>query len=232
MQLGDILIANGLVAPDDIAAAVEAQSLRGGRLGDILVNMGKLSPEDLDHVLQAIPAAPRSLAETGLERTDLLDLLTKAVQAESLDTAARAAKALKLPQRLVQDLGHFGQQARAIAAYQRELGRAVAVAELDLRRALEMAQPARQSAPRDARAQLARTQQPRQLRLQQRGALGFGAGSRLGVEQFVGVEYAAVGTDQQPRRDDVEPEPVQRRGDRREQHVAPGRTHEYRRPAA
>ncbi len=92
------------MTPDDIEAALEEQRQRGGLLGDILVAAGKISREAVEQVVAAIPAPPSSLEDTGLALPDLLNLLTKVLQSGAVDTAAKAAEALKLPTRLVQQL--------------------------------------------------------------------------------------------------------------------------------
>jgi hypothetical protein len=104
MLLGEILVANGLVAPAEVEAALATQRLRGGRLGEILLARGSLREEDLRAALEAVPDAPLSLAETGLGLPDLLDLLAKAMQMGTVDTAAKAAEELRLPPRLAQQL--------------------------------------------------------------------------------------------------------------------------------
>ncbi len=102
MFIGDLLVAHGLVTPADIAVALDRQRLQGGRLGDILVALGKVDPTDLDAVLQAAPAAPASIEETGLQLPDLLNLTIKAMFAGSLETTTSIVDAVKLPNRVVQ----------------------------------------------------------------------------------------------------------------------------------
>ena len=58
MFIGDLLIAHGLVTPADVAAALDCQKTKGGRLGDVLIAMGKLRQDALDAVLQAAPSEP------------------------------------------------------------------------------------------------------------------------------------------------------------------------------
>jgi hypothetical protein len=86
MQLGDILVAQGLITPADLEEALERQRTEGGRLGENLVSLGKLKPEDLDEILHATPLAPRSLEDTGIALPDLLNLMTKAMYSNSLET--------------------------------------------------------------------------------------------------------------------------------------------------
>ena len=104
MQIGDILVAHGLVTPDDLAEALERQREQGGRLGENLVALGKLRAEDLDEVLHLTPIAPRSLEETGLAVADLLNLVTKAMYANGLETPSMIIDQLKLPPLAVQQL--------------------------------------------------------------------------------------------------------------------------------
>jgi Tetratricopeptide repeat len=47
MRLGELLIGQGLVTPEDLAAALKRQKAEGGRLGNHLVAMGALSVEQL-----------------------------------------------------------------------------------------------------------------------------------------------------------------------------------------
>ncbi len=104
MRIGDILVAQGLVTPDDLAAAAEHQRAKGGRLGENLVALGKLAAADLEAVLHSTPASPRSLEDTGLALPDLLNLLTKAMYANGLETPSVFSDVLKLPPLAVQQL--------------------------------------------------------------------------------------------------------------------------------
>lgn len=104
MSLGALLVESGLVTQDDVDRALAWQQAQGGRIGDILVQSGRVSRADVDRLLRAMPEAPNTLAETGLDITTLLNLLMKAVQAGAVDTAPKAADLLCLPSRLAQDL--------------------------------------------------------------------------------------------------------------------------------
>jgi len=104
MLLGELFTLNGLVTPDDIEAALEEQRQQGGLLGDILVAAGKISREAVEQVVGAIPAPPSSLEDTGLGLPDLLNLLAKVLHSGSTNTAAKAAEAMRLPTRLLQQL--------------------------------------------------------------------------------------------------------------------------------
>src|SRR5256885_1754292 len=50
-RLGEMLLADGLLEPDDLDKALAFQTDYGGRLGSILVRMGALSESDLIQVL-------------------------------------------------------------------------------------------------------------------------------------------------------------------------------------
>ncbi|HEX4079495.1 MAG TPA: hypothetical protein VHX61_11570 [Rhizomicrobium sp.] len=104
MLIGDILVAQGLVSEVDVAEAVERQRTQGGRLGDILIALGKLKPEDLEAVLHATPVAPRSLDDTGIGLSDLLNLLTKTLYSSGVQTPSMVASQLKLPPVAIQQL--------------------------------------------------------------------------------------------------------------------------------
>ncbi len=102
MFIGDILVAHGLVTPDDVASALDRQKIEGGRLGENLIALGALKPTDLDMVLRGAPPAPRSIAETGLDPALLLNLVVKAMYSGSAETATQLSEILKLPPRTLQ----------------------------------------------------------------------------------------------------------------------------------
>lgn len=102
MFIGDLLIANGLVTPEDVAAALEQQKTQTARLGDILIAHGKLNPADLHAVLEAAPPAPSTLAETGIPAADLLSLALKVMYAGGHETASALSDIMKLPHRIIQ----------------------------------------------------------------------------------------------------------------------------------
>jgi SpoVK/Ycf46/Vps4 family AAA+-type ATPase len=101
MFLGDILISHGLVSPADVEAALKYQKVQGGRLGENLVALGKLKREDLVNVIQEAPPAPRTLADTGLGLTDLLNLLIKTMYSGNAETPTLIADSMKLPVRTI-----------------------------------------------------------------------------------------------------------------------------------
>jgi len=108
VQLGEILVARGLVSVEDVAAAQERQRRKGGRLGDVLVDLHLLSASELEAVTASIteqtPPLPRNLAETGVSQTMLLGLMLRLMSLETRETASELADAMKLPYQLVQKL--------------------------------------------------------------------------------------------------------------------------------
>ena len=101
MLIGDVLIAQGLVTPADVEAALERQRSQGGILGEHLIAMGKLDPADLERVMQSSPPSPRNIEETGLDLPDLLNLVAKAMYSGA-EMPSVIGGILKLPQRVVQ----------------------------------------------------------------------------------------------------------------------------------
>lgn len=132
MSIGDILVAQRLVTPEDIAGALERQRSEGGRLGENLVTMGKLTAAELESVLHSTPLAPRSLEETGLQLPDLLNLLTKAMYTGGLETPSVIVDVLKLPPLAVQQLLDQAKERKLVDV----LGAAGARAVSELRYAL------------------------------------------------------------------------------------------------
>jgi hypothetical protein len=100
--IGDILVAHGLVTQSDIADALEHQKTNGGRLGDNLIALGKIKPEDLESVMHGAPPQPKTIAETGLALTDLLNLTVKTMYSGNAETPSMLSGILKLPHRLLQ----------------------------------------------------------------------------------------------------------------------------------
>lgn len=97
MRMGDILVARGLVTPDDIDRAILRQRTEGGRLGDNLITLGKLTLEQLEAVIRESPPSPRNIAETGLPANMLTGLLCKFMLLQSRETASDLGEAMHLP---------------------------------------------------------------------------------------------------------------------------------------
>jgi hypothetical protein len=104
MRLGKVLVARGIASVADIAAGLERQRLRGGRLGDCLVALGLVTYDALARVLDDTPAMPRSVAETGTSRGNLLNLMLKFMRVESCELLPDLSSRMKLPHSVVQEL--------------------------------------------------------------------------------------------------------------------------------
>ncbi len=104
MFIGDILVAQGLVTREDVAAALRLQNGKIGGLGRNLVALEKLGLADLDAVIEAAPASPAKQADTGVTFTSLLNLLMKTVYAADVETPTEMAELLRLPLHIVLEL--------------------------------------------------------------------------------------------------------------------------------
>lgn len=104
MLLGDILIAHGLVELEDIEKALAHQREVGGRLGENLMALGLVVPEDLQRILHETPAAPMTIADTGISTNQLLRLLIKTIHVGSLEKPTAMSSALKLPTSVINQL--------------------------------------------------------------------------------------------------------------------------------
>lgn len=125
MQLGDMLIARGLVTQADIDAALARQVREGGRLGENLITMGLATADQIALVVNAAPAIPQSVAETGISERNLVYLLLKFMHVEACETVLELADRMKLPRLLIQRLIHD-------ATHQRFVGATGATSDLQL----------------------------------------------------------------------------------------------------
>lgn len=116
MRLGELLVGWGLATPADIAAALQRQTSQGGRIGENLVALGILTHEQLASVINATPAAPADVADTGILPRNLLNLMLKLMYVESLGTTVELSQRMKLPRRIVEALLADATQQRFIMA--------------------------------------------------------------------------------------------------------------------
>jgi energy-coupling factor transporter ATP-binding protein EcfA2 len=116
MQLGEMLVAKGLVTPADIEAALARQLKEGGRLGENLVAMGLVTADQIAGIVNTAPAIPADLAETGISERNLLYLMLKFMHIEACETILDLAGKMKLPRRLVQLLIEDAVRQRFIGA--------------------------------------------------------------------------------------------------------------------
>ena len=64
-----------MVTVDDVAHALEHQSVHGGRLGENLVAIGAITQAALDSFIHRLPTEPADIEATGIDGPDLMQLL-------------------------------------------------------------------------------------------------------------------------------------------------------------
>ena len=116
MNVGDILVAKGLVSAEDINRALEHQRENGGRLGASLVALGVLTKEQIERVLEEAPQAPLTAAATGVDPALLLELVMKGMYVENLELASQIAEALKLSSTIVNPLLNEAKERKFVEA--------------------------------------------------------------------------------------------------------------------
>src|SRR4051794_15608806 len=104
MRLGDLLIRARRVTPEDIAKALERGRETGGRLGENLVAMGIIDQATLSTFINRIPLEPQSIAATGVDEAELVELLIKNIYVGRLETVRQFMDAIKLPYHIVSEL--------------------------------------------------------------------------------------------------------------------------------
>src|SRR5271154_7437864 len=116
MNLGDILVAKGLVSAEDIKRALEHSRESGGRLGESLAALGMVTKEQIDRVLEDAPQAPLTAAGTGIDPAVLLELAMKGMYTENLETGSQIAEALKLSSTIVNQLLNEAKERKFVEA--------------------------------------------------------------------------------------------------------------------
>jgi energy-coupling factor transporter ATP-binding protein EcfA2 len=104
MQLGDMLVARGLITPADVEEALARQVKEGGRLGENLIAMGLVTADQIAAVINSAPAIPANVGETGITERNLLYLMLKFMHVEACETVLDLANRMRLPRRVVQQL--------------------------------------------------------------------------------------------------------------------------------
>jgi len=103
-RLGDLLIKAKLVNQEAVTAALDRLKTYGGRLGDNLVAIGAIDEKVLNRFIHRIPREPKNIAETGIDETELLALLIKAIYTLGLSSVPQYVDAIKLAPQIVNDL--------------------------------------------------------------------------------------------------------------------------------
>ncbi|HEY2179409.1 MAG TPA: hypothetical protein VGH15_12585 [Caulobacteraceae bacterium] len=104
MFIGDLLIGLGAATQDELAAGLDLQQARGGALADRLIDLGTVKAADVEAAIATIPPSPRTVADTGLAPSLLLNLLIKTIYATSVETPSEMCELLKLPPRAILEL--------------------------------------------------------------------------------------------------------------------------------
>ena len=116
LVIGELLVAEQIITPDQLDAALMAQKREGGRLGDVLVSLGFITRDQLARLLNAVPGTPRNVEQTGLGEPLLLDLLLKAAYGDAgVFTLQEASKRLCLPAPLVDELAELAKADHLVA---------------------------------------------------------------------------------------------------------------------
>jgi predicted ATPase with chaperone activity len=120
MQLGEILIARGLVSAANMHSVNERQRRSGGKLDNILVDMNLLSQDQLAGVLASIesvtPAMPRDLLSTGVSPGLVMNLMLRLMHLEVRETVSELALSMCLPYKIVRGLMDEAGQRKLVQA--------------------------------------------------------------------------------------------------------------------
>jgi hypothetical protein len=104
MRLGDLLIRAKRVTQEDVERALERGKQVGGRLGENLVAVGAIDQRTLSSFINRIPLEPESIHATGIDETELIDLLLKNIYVGRLETVRQFMDSVRLPYHIVSEL--------------------------------------------------------------------------------------------------------------------------------
>jgi len=97
MQIGDLLVASGMVSLQQLHEAQRQRGTQPGTLAENLIAIGAVPADTLLGFLRRVPSAPTTMAETGLSEAELLNLLMKLIYVDGVDTTSQFIEASKLP---------------------------------------------------------------------------------------------------------------------------------------
>lgn len=95
--LGERLIDEGLISPQQLDMALQRQRLRGGRLGQNLCALGYLDEKKLQSSFRKAPEPPQTVEETGLDLNFIADLILKHILFLGDFTLAELVGRVRLP---------------------------------------------------------------------------------------------------------------------------------------
>jgi predicted ATPase with chaperone activity len=114
LLLGEVLIAKGLITPDQVLTALARQETAGGAIGENLVAIGAVSQKDMDETLARVPSAPKDLKDTGLNEQFVLNLMIKLMHFQALETPSAISEEIKLPVNIIIPLLEFAKDAKLV----------------------------------------------------------------------------------------------------------------------
>ena len=77
LLFGERLIEKKKISKNQLQNALERQRLQGGRLGENMVALGFIDEDDLNDFFKSAPTVPKTVEETGLSFSFIVDLITK-----------------------------------------------------------------------------------------------------------------------------------------------------------
>ena len=94
MLLEEVLIRRGVTSRSQVEDALAQQ---GGHIGDKLPELGLATQEQVQDAAEFIPPVPKSLADTGIPLTFLINLIIKTMHVAGFELPTQLAQELKLP---------------------------------------------------------------------------------------------------------------------------------------
>lgn len=97
MKLGEFLVARRIITEGQVQQALALQRTEGGQIGEKLIAIGAITHDQLFDALNYFPQPPRTLEDTGLGGTFLLNHAIKVFHSLGLETVNDLTDATKLP---------------------------------------------------------------------------------------------------------------------------------------
>lgn len=97
LVLGEKLVQENVINQAQLAEGLERQRRHGGRLGPNLIALGYVTEQDIKKIYQKHPSPPRSVEDTGLGFSYIVDLVTKHILFMGEFKMADVVDRVKLP---------------------------------------------------------------------------------------------------------------------------------------
>src|SRR5687768_15323281 len=97
MKLGEFLVARRIITEEQVQQALSLQRAQGGQIGEKLIAIGAITQDQLFDALNYFPQPPRTLDDTGLGGTFILNHAIKVFHSLGLETVGDLTDAIKLP---------------------------------------------------------------------------------------------------------------------------------------